>query len=299
MRWAEELMKQSDAKIIDAALYKEPVKAFHQFFSIPIHGSGLEFINQILTHFSKIPYENISKIIKWQRYFNCPSAIRLPDEVMEGYARQHFGGTCFSLTFFLQTLLSYHGFVCYPVMADMRWGNNVHCALILVYKGNKYLMDPGYLLNQLLDLDSSNPRIFLTEHSGVELIYHPETQFFEVYTFNREKSTWRYRFKDIPTAPDIFLDFWLSSFKWNSMHGLCLTKTEKGRLLYIHKYFMRETTFEGKTNYNIKNNYQRTIQKHFGIDTEMVEEALSALKVNMEKEKKLGLWVPRLKRGDY
>jgi len=298
MRWAEQLMNKPPVKVIDPALYKESVKEFHRFFSIPLQGSGLDYVNHILSGFSKIPYENISKIIKWQQYFDSPAAIRLPDEVMDNYAGRHLGGTCFSLTFFLQTLLFHHGFVCYPVMADMRWGNNVHCALILVQNETKYLLDPGYLLNQLIVVDMSNPRIYLAEHSGVELIFRTDTRFFELYTFNREKTTWRYRFKDVPTAPDVFLDFWLSSFGWNSMHGLCLTKAEKGRLLYIHKYFMRETTFNRKINFNIKNNYQQTIQKHFGIDTQMVDKALAALEANMEREEKLGLWIPRAKRGE-
>jgi hypothetical protein len=97
-------------------------------------------------------------------------------------------------------------------------------------------------------------------------------------------------------SADTFLDHWLSSFHWNSMHGLCLTKLEKDRMVYIHKTFMRETTFERKVNTNIKNRVHESIHGIFGIDPDLVEQALEALKINMEREREMGLWVPKSNR---
>ena len=67
-------------------------------------------------------------------------------------------------------------------------------------------------------------------------------------------------------------------------------------MIYIHKTFMRETTFEGKRNFNLKKNYHTSIHRIFGIDPLFVEEALAAVKSNMTRERELGLWIPGASR---
>ena len=131
--------------------------------------------------------------------------------------------------------------------------------------------------------------------SGVDLDFQKESETYELYTFNQTERKWRYRFQDQPVSDEDFLKHWLKSFAWNSMHGLCLTKVEKDRMIYIHKTFMRETAFEEKKNMNIKNNYHATISQIFGIDSQLVEEALSAIKYNMEREREMGIWIPKKK----
>lgn len=214
-------------------------------------------------------------------------------ELMEDHIRNHFGGTCFSLTFFLQTILTLKGFQCYPVMAYMRWGKNVHCALIVILNGQKFLVDPGYLLTRPMKIQSRSSILYHHKASGVELDFDFSKETYHVFTFSQTEKKWRYRFRDQPVSAQDFLRFWLSSFHWNSMHGLCLTKIEKDRMIYIHKTFMRETTFQGKRNFNIKKTVHETIEKIFHIDSVVVEEALSALEANMVRERELGLWVPK------
>jgi arylamine N-acetyltransferase len=289
-------LAQGNTIFLDSERYSQSCQRFHKFFSISLKNPDLVYLSEILNSFSRLPYENISKIIKRHHHFEDFEKIRLPDEVMEDHARYRLGGTCFSLTYFLQAILHHRGFSCYPVMADMRWGENVHCALIVLFGGSKYLVDPGYLLNQPVELTTEQPRIFHSDNSGVELIFHPEDQFFHITTFNQQQKKWRYRFKDRPVPPNEFLSCWLDSFGWSSMHGLCLTKVEKGRMVYIHKNYMRETTYGGKQNFNIKQNYHETIHKIFGIDPALVDEAKSALEANLNRERELGLWVPREER---
>ncbi|RMF56975.1 MAG: hypothetical protein D6743_19580 [Calditrichaeota bacterium] len=77
------------------------------------------------------------------------------------------------------------------------------------------------------------------------------------------------------------------------MHGLCLTRVTAHGLLYVQKTFMRETTFTGKRNTNIKKNYHAVLKEHFGIDKELVEQARAALQENLARERELGLWQPK------
>lgn len=256
-----------------------------KFFTLRRGKPDGPFLCTLLEYFSHLPYENISKIIKWNRCFTRREHLRLPEEVISEHIDRNLGGTCFSLTFFLQTILYHNGFRCYPVTADMRAGKNIHCALIVWIDGQRYLVDPGYLLNQPMLLNSDRPRLFRSAHAGVELQFERGRNRYHLFTFNRQGKKWRYSFVDQPATPDKFLRHWEESFYRNSMHGLCLTKVQKDGLIYIHNTFMRETNLDGKKNYNLRNRLHHTIQNIFGIQQDLVEQALAALKENLQREK--------------
>jgi arylamine N-acetyltransferase len=273
---------------LDAAQHDAGVRHFLRHYGISPHRCvNMEVLREILAGFAHLPYENLSKIIKFNRHGENETArLRLPEEVIEDHLAWHLGGTCFSLTFFLQAILVHHGFVCYIVMGDMRAGRDIHCAMVVILDGIKYLVDPGYLLRQPMALDPAKPRLYHTEFTGVELRFDLLAQTYDVFTFNRQEMKWRYRFADNPTPADEFLRHWQASFHRNSMHGLCLTRATADELIFIHKDFMRVTSLEGKRNVPIKRNYHETIQQLFGIAPEYVEQALAALRENMARERR-------------
>ena len=283
-------------ELFDTSNHDSAVGYFNSYFSISRGRTRFELLQGVLSNFSQFPYENLSKIIKHYKLPSSTDKFRLPGEVMEDHVTRHLGGTCFSLCYFLHTILVHWDFLCYPVMADMRWGKNVHCALIVLIDNDKYLVDPGYLLNQPMEMNEKKPRVLMTPFSGVELVFRAETALYELFTFNREKLNWRYRFKDRHVSADEFLSHWKSSFGWNSMHGLCLTKVQKGKMIYIHKTYMQETSYDVKKKFNIKNHVHGTINKLFAIDAQITEEALSAVEGNMNREREKGLWVPSSRR---
>ena len=274
------------------------VKKFNHLFGISIGYPDVGRLRTILGHFSRFPSENISKIIKNNHFYGVENRIRLPVEVMEGFRAHHLGGTCFSLTCFLETILTFHGYSCYPIMADMRYGKNVHCALIVILDGEKYLADPGYCLNQPVPVTGKDSVLFKNEFLGIELLFDSEDQIYHLHTYTQKEKKWRYQFRDIPIAGEEFLNHWLASFSWNSMHGLCLYKLEKNKMTYIHKYFMRETGPEKKRNFNIRDQYHKTIHELFQISPDLVEEALTAVEDNMARDRESGLWVPKKIQGD-
>ena len=234
--------------------YRDSVRYFSDFFHLKIDQPDLLSLKKILEKFATIPYENISKIIKLSQTWNNKKKIRLPDVVIDEHSKFQLGGTCFSLTFFLETILLHHGYQCYPVMADMNAGKNIHCAIITILDQKKYLIDPGYLLNEPMAMNNQKPRVYRTASIGVELQFNGVTQKYELFTFNKDKMKWRYNFRDVPCPKEIFLKHWQASFTRSSMHGICLTKIQKDGMVYIHKNFMRETTFSSKKNFNIRNN---------------------------------------------
>lgn len=285
-----ELLQEIDSFLLDPLAHHEGVQMFMNYFQLRPQKPALRFLEDILERFATIPYENISKIIRLHDNWDGLEKLRLPEQVMLDHLTHSLGGTCFSLTFFLQSILSQHGFVCYPVMADMRAGRNIHCALIVIIDGMKFLIDPGYLLTQPMELNPQKPRLYRTEFAGVELHYDAVESAYRLFTFDRQESKWRYRFEDRPAPPEEFLRHWLASFGWNSMHGLCLTKVTRGGLIYVHKTFMRETTFAGKRNVNITKNYHAAISEAFSIEPQVIEQAQAALAKNLARKRELGLW---------
>lgn len=267
------------ALILDPKQHDEGVRLFLRHYNLlSSRQPDLVVLQKILASFSHLPYENLSKIIKFHRHgAHETERLRLPEEVIEEHLRLRLGGTCFSLTFFLQAILLHYGFPAYIVMADMKAGRNIHCAMIVLLDGVKYLVDPGYLFRQPMALDPNRPRLYHSEFAGVELRFHPAHETYEVFTFNRQEMKWRYCFADRPTPPEEFLRHWQASFHRNSMNAICLTRIADEELIYIRKDFMRITNFDGKRNVSIKGKYHATIQQVFGIAPEYVEQALAAL----------------------
>lgn len=271
---------------LDPFRHAEGVQQFLKKNHLAPQPPSLALLQQIIAAFAKLPYENLSKILKFNRIgMNERERLRLPEEVLEDHLRFHTGGTCFSLTFFLHAILQQQGFISYIVMGDMRAGQNIHCALLVMLEGVKCLLDPGYLLQRPMPLDPAQPRLYHNEFNGVELRFDLFAQAYDLFTFTRESAKWRYRFVDRPTPLDEFLRHWQASFQRNSMHGLCLTRVQEDELIFVRKEFMRITSLEGKRNVNLKQNFHATIHEVFGIAPEYVEQALAALHENMARER--------------
>lgn len=274
---------------LNPSAYFHVARDFLSFFQISFPESRrFDIIAEILPAFIRIPYENLSKIIKYHKNHQDVTSIRLPDEVWEDFRKYRLGGTCFSLTFFLRTIVEYLGFSSYPVMAHMKAGRNRHCALIVDFQGKHYLLDPGYVLDMPMLMSSTQRRFYRSAYTGVELRDGDLPLHYQLFTFTQETVHRRYEFADLPVSETAFMDHWLDSFSWNGMNGLCLTQARKDSLIYIHKYFMRETKFDRKQNFNLKRNREQVIREIFGIPAEFVEEAEAAVQQRMAKYNKFG-----------
>ena len=279
--------------LLDLTAHHNGVVCFLDFFKLERKRPDLISLQEILLYFANLPYENLSKIMKLNTNWDSENKIRLPEEVIEDYIAHKLGGTCFSLTFFLQSILKFSGFICYPVMADMRAGKNIHCCLIVALGSIKYLVDPGYLLKKPMEINPEKHHIIRNGFAGVELKFDQKNQSYDLFTFNNFETKWRYRFQDKPVSPDEFLRYWFASYKGNSMHRIYLTKRTDEGLYFVSDNFMRKTTFDGKQNFNIKNNFHEANHDVFGIDKDISGQARITLKMNLEKERALGLWTPK------
>ncbi|KAA3653277.1 MAG: hypothetical protein DWQ10_18545 [Calditrichaeota bacterium] len=273
--------QSSPLQILNPALYSDVAKDFLQKNNIATQQTDdISRLAEVLHIFLNIPYENLSKIMKVNRTHQDATAIRLPNEVWEDFQQFRLGGTCFSLTFFLQTIVHFLGFDCYPVMARMKIGPNHHCALVIANKGQHYLADPGYVLGVPMALSMEGVVQYRNAHTGVEIVPSEKALHYNLNTISRSQKQWRYEFADIPTPADTFFDHWLHSFSWNGMNELCLSRNEKDALIYVRKFHMRQTTIKGKKNFNLKKNRVQLINEAFGIPEKVIKKAEDALQEN-------------------
>jgi len=123
---------------LDPAEWRQTARDFLRYYNISAATAcSIDKLGEVLQAFIAIPYENLSKIIKFNQKHQDADLLRLPDEVWQDFRRHRLGGTCFSLTFFLDAVLHELGFTTYPVMARMNTGPNRHCALIILHEGHR------------------------------------------------------------------------------------------------------------------------------------------------------------------
>jgi arylamine N-acetyltransferase len=276
-------------------LSTEPLEAelsakdmFMQHFDIPASNADLDLLRAVIRSYSEIPYENLTKIIK--KFTEPVTARRLrgPEEVVGGFIERCTGGTCFSLTYCLGAILTRAGYECHPAMADMK-RPNIHCALVVRLNDSRYLIDPGYLLGEPVELTDS-PAAVNTSFGRVEL--RPRTgERYDLFTVTGGEIKWRYRVKTVPVPRSLFLKYWQESFSLPMMNSIQLTKlTDRGHL-YIRNHHLRLRRGGDKLNENIRSELELRIEREFGIPagiTAEVREHLERMKHSWRTRKQEG-----------
>ena len=207
------------------------LERFWDRYALPQSTSDLRFLAQLAGAFSKLPYENVTKILKETRSASSYEKLRRTGEVLSDHLRWNTGGTCFSLCNALQDILRHCGFDAFIAMADMRYGKNIHCALIVRIAGLSYLMDPGYLLHEPVPL----PEVESSHQTAMNklLLQNEGDETYSLFTNENGIQKWRYRLRARPVSQEEFEQHWIHSFSLNSMEHIMLTRlNESGRLYY-------------------------------------------------------------------
>jgi arylamine N-acetyltransferase len=230
-------------------------------------GRGVTYLRELAVVFSKLPYENISKIIRLSFSGDPSRALRLPLEVVSDHLAKGLGGTCFSLTFLVERVLKSLGFDAYKVMADMNSGSNVHC-LVLVREGEAtYMIDPGYALCEVIRLPEVRTQV-ACPHALVEVVSTGEA-LFSLYTTDVSGRKWRYRFEDRPVPEVDFERYWVASFSKPTLSNICLTRMTPRGHIYLRKDFFKLTGRSGIVKRKVDRDLERFIQEEFGIGSEL------------------------------
>jgi arylamine N-acetyltransferase len=199
--------------------------------------------NDLLTCFSRIPYENLSKIVRASENSGAP-LLESPDDIISGFIHNGSGGTCFALTNSLCAALRALGFDASPILADRRYGQDTHCAVLCTIPGREAaLIDPGYRIYSPCALPTFGHLRYELFLSTVEL-RASSPNLVELYTTSldpADPTTLRYRltYKTTPVGQDQLEAAWKRSFSWEMMCYPVLSAVREDCVVYLQKDALR------------------------------------------------------------
>lgn len=254
------------------------LKSFLQKNSIDESVTGQDLIFRIADAFSRIPYENLTKIIKSEAVISARSAMRYPDELIGDYLKWGSGGTCFSLTAAIIAVYNAVGIEAHPVLADRHYGPDTHCGLILVTPAGVYLLDPGYLFFIPTILPTEKAVSIETGYNRIELVPLLNGEKVEMYTVVKGNRKLRLVYKMKPVDAETFEKAWEQSFAWEMMTYPVLTRVNAGQHQYIqgNKLSIRteQKTHRVELTPEMEIDY---ISKNLGINRELVKKAFGVI----------------------
>jgi arylamine N-acetyltransferase len=238
---------------------------------------GEAVLANIARAFSALPYENVTKILKQARSNSARASLRDAGEVLGDHLRWGTGGTCFSLCNALSKLLAGASFDAFIAMADMHYGQDIHCAVVVRLDGSRFLLDPGYLLHQPIRFPgpggSTRIRTAMNETS---LVWESDN-LFSLYTTELSQTKWRYRLKAFPVSDQEFIDHWIHSFSLNTMEHLMLSRCDANGRTYFRKGSLEQVAHQTKQKSRLDNGCSGELAGIFGVPADMIRLAQNAL----------------------
>jgi len=252
-------------------MFEHTVKSFLNHFGVVSGKPNRYYLTLLSRHFSKIPYENATKIIKRKESLLTGSVpLRYPDELWRDYITYGSGGTCFSLCYFFIRILEFCGFPSYLALCDRRYGADTHCVIFSFCEGKKYLLDPGFLIEQPILMQANSFEV--QYHLGTILLNYQDFQKITFETLINGVCKYRYCLKDIPVLEADFIQAWLKSFDFKGLDDVVVTRLINNKQVYLHGKHIRDMTTSKSHTFEKGNNL---IFKDLGIDFDLIKKAYS------------------------
>jgi arylamine N-acetyltransferase len=250
----------------------ETAAMFFDHFGIS-PGRSAGDIHGIAEAFSNIPWENLTKFLL--RASGSPRP-RLPHEVMEGHLSRGTGGTCYSLTETLGTIVAECGLSARPLTGHMNHGRNIHCALLVEGDAGSFILDPGYAVPGAARLSSDRGGELALE--GRTMRWKPVPGGWELHTIEHGQSRYRYTLESRVLSRAEFMEYWRRSFQAPGLESLHLNMPgPMGGRISAHNGNLRTVDPSGSRNLKLAADYGRLVSESFGIAREVAEAAWNEL----------------------
>jgi arylamine N-acetyltransferase len=258
--------------------HMEALKAFIDHFDIRQDCAPRELLSRVATVFAALPYENITKIIKHAEAGSPEKARRYPDEVIKNHIEWGSGGTCFSLTSALLHLVRGLGWRAEYILADRRYGQDTHCALLIWIENVPHLLDPGFLIVDPIAIAAEDVKV---ETGFNRLVLTPEgsSDRISLSTVRQGSKTYRLTYKVAPVDNCEFFKAWDASFDWDMMHYPLLTRMTASSQIYLNGSRLQISGAGAVEKREIAaDSLVSKISEEFRIDPSVVSRAISILK---------------------
>jgi arylamine N-acetyltransferase len=252
---------------------------FLAHFGIVTKAEPRQLLGAVAAAYSRLPYENITKIIKRAEVGSNEKARRYPEEVIRNHIDWGAGGTCFSLTAALMQLVRSLGWRAEYILADRRYGPDTHCALMVWIEDVPHLLDPGFLIVDPVPLNSQTEHILETGCNRLILSSDSVKNKIELSTLRKGTETYRLTYKIAPVDPGEFYKAWDASFEWEMMRYPLLTRAEDSRQIYMRGSMLQVSDADSVDRREISGDELiARISSTFKMDAALVERAVSILK---------------------
>jgi len=234
----------------------------------------------VAAHVTRIPFENISKLY-YRKHLGLADLVPLP-LYLDGIERYHFGGTCYPNNFYLYTLLASLGYEVKLCGADMA-NPDVHMVIMVQVDGQEYMVDGGYAAPFLAPLPRGFEADFVVRLGRDRYVLKPQDEKgcsrLELYRDGILKHG--YVAKPSPRKIDDFHGVIVDSFRPSAtfMNAVLLARFFPDRSVVIHNLTCIESWGTESAMYPIESPGELVaeVERHFGIPTEIVSDALAGL----------------------
>jgi arylamine N-acetyltransferase len=217
---------------------------FLEHFGIARDDPPRRVLGETTAAFARLPYENLTKIIKYAGCGIPERARRAPGEVLADHKAWGAGGTCFALTSTLLHLVRALGWEAEPILADRPYGPDTHCALLVRIDGVPHLLDPGYLVVEPIPLGFAGERECATGCRPLVLSADPAGGRIDLSTVRRGARTLRLTYKTAPAPRMHFHRAWDASFGWEMMRYPLLARATESGQVYVRGSMLQVTRGE-------------------------------------------------------
>jgi N-hydroxyarylamine O-acetyltransferase len=241
--------------------------------------AGLEEL--VSAQMLRIPFENISKLyyLKRDGLRNIPGF----EQYLDGIERYHFGGTCYSNNHYFNQLLTHLGYRAMLCGADMN-NPDVHLVNIVEVDGREYLVDTGYAAPFLKPMPRDLTEDMEIRRGRDRYVLRPQdTKGCSRMDLYRDGELMHgYTAKPIARSIDYFSRTIEGSFRDEAtfMNSLLLVKFFERRSFAVYNMSAIESKGETYTTRTLadRSELSQVIVENFGMDEEVVAEALSVLR---------------------
>ncbi|MDZ7797144.1 MAG: arylamine N-acetyltransferase [Candidatus Marinimicrobia bacterium] len=216
----------------------------------------------------QIPYENVSKILRLEKA--PPERPRESRTVLSEHQSKHFGGTCFSLVNLVLKSLAVERIKAYPVMADIHRRSFPHFFAVAEDGDKKYLIDPGYLINEPLEI-SKEHSMHLQNGAIDFIVSHLKNDEYQLQTVSNGQQKTRYTFHIEALDEDAFREYWIRSF--NYINSIVASRFVNGKFIYIHDNYVQIRSKGNVEKYDQAVKALYYLKKYFSMDEEIIKTA--------------------------
>lgn len=263
----------------------------HMGTKLPAEWEGKQAqIEQIAWAFGHIPYENLSKVVRWNLH-QAPH-FETPAEVVAGHLKWGSGGTCFSLTNTLVAFLRAIDVEASPILADRSYGSDTHCAALVTEGDQRWIVDPGYLIFEPVPVSQPIAIVRSTPIQTLELVPKggdrwdlfttpnpPPNQATSSPAPPQASRTFRLTYKATAVDHQEFQRAWLASFDWEMMQYPVISQVIGSEQIFVRGNRWQSRRAEGvlRTELDQETWTNRLVQE-LGLHPDLITAALNVFK---------------------